>query len=77
MQIFCHQVNVSDKVNNCNCSTIVVLLLLQPSMASSHEEEVNKIRSKIDKMEDEIYRDFCNQIGVSNIRCESMRHETI
>ena len=34
----------------------------------AHEEEVNKIRSKIDKMEDEIYRDFCNQIGVSNIR---------
>lgn len=47
---------------------------LEPSMATSceaieaHEEEVNKIRSKIDKMEDEIYRDFCNQIGVANIR---------
>ena len=34
----------------------------------AHEEEVNKIRSKIDKMEDEIYRDFCSQIGVANIR---------
>lgn len=36
----------------------------------THEEEVNKIRTKIDKIEDEIYRDFCNQIGVSNIRCD-------
>ena len=35
----------------------------------AHEEEVNKIKSKIDEMEDEIYRDFCSQIGVSNIRC--------
>lgn len=35
----------------------------------AHEEEVNKIRSKIDKIEDEIYRDFCTQIGVSSIRC--------
>ncbi|XP_065903678.1 structural maintenance of chromosomes protein 1A-like [Dysidea avara] len=47
---------------------------LGPTMASSaavieaHEEEVNKIKSKINKMEDEIYRDFCSQIGVSNIR---------
>lgn len=36
----------------------------------THEEEVNKIRTKIDKMEDEIYRDFCSQIGVANIRCD-------
>ena len=43
----------------------------------AHEEEVNKIRSKVDKMEDEIYRDFCNQIGVSNIRCESMQQNSL
>ena len=36
----------------------------------AHEEEVNKIKSKIDKIEDDIYRDFCDQIGVSNIRCD-------
>ena len=35
----------------------------------AHDDEVNKIKSKIDKMEDEIFRDFCSQIGVSSIRC--------
>ena len=42
----------------------------------AHEGEVNKIRSKIDKMEDEIYRDFCNQIGVANIRCDIRMYHT-
>ncbi len=39
---------------------------------SDRENKIKKIRDKSNRVEDEIFSDFCEEIGVDNIRSESL-----
>ncbi len=63
------------------CNLVYWLIFCQPETATierrmaDREGKIKKLRDQQNTVEDEIFTDFCAQIGVSNIRSEDSAHD--